>query len=67
MNKEGDTNVNVKGLSDIEEYNSDDLLEEYYREDESSAKEYFQIFKLPKRMRGYKWKMGDILRYKIGN
>lgn len=37
LNEEDYKNANLKVLSDIEEYNTDDLLEEYDSEDESRA------------------------------
>lgn len=48
---------NIRGLSDIEEYDSNELPQEYYSEDEEVVKDDFQTFKLPKRMEDYKWEL----------
>lgn len=41
---------NFRGLSDIDEYNSDELPYEYDSEDYGILKDDFVTFKLPKRM-----------------
>lgn len=48
-----------RGLSDIEEYDSDELPQEYDSEDEKVLKDDFETFKLPKRMEDYRWKLGS--------
>ncbi|KAI5394083.1 hypothetical protein KIW84_060969 [Lathyrus oleraceus] len=48
----------ILGLSDIEEYDSDELPHEYGSEDDGILKDDFVTFKLPKRMEDYKWEVG---------
>lgn len=45
-------------MSNIEEYDSDGLPQEYDNEDEEVLKDDFPSFKLPKRMEDYKGKLG---------
>ena len=42
---------NFRGLSDIEEYDSDELPQEYDSEHEEGLKDDFQTFKLPNEWR----------------
>lgn len=45
---------NFRGLSDIEEYDNDELPQEYDSEYEEVLKDDFPTFKLPKRIEDYK-------------
>lgn len=58
VNEGEDPKENFRGLSDIEEYDSDELSQEYDSEDEEFLKDDFQTFKLSKRMVDYKWVLG---------
>lgn len=50
-------NENFKGLSDIDEYESDEIPNEYDSDDENTRKVDFETFKIPRRMEDYKWKL----------
>lgn len=54
MNEDDEPKETFRGLSDIKEYNSDNLPNEYDIEDGNSSKVDFQTFKLPKIMEDYK-------------
>lgn len=58
VNKDEVSTKNFRGLSDIEEYDNDELPHEYYSEDDEILKDDFQIFKLSKRIEDYKWEVG---------
>ncbi|CAK8539873.1 unnamed protein product [Lathyrus sativus] len=47
-----------RGLSDIEEYDNDELPHDYDSEDDEILKDDFPSFKLPKIMDDYKWELG---------
>ncbi|XP_058733572.1 uncharacterized protein LOC131605205 [Vicia villosa] len=55
---EEEAQLNFKGLSDIEDDNTEDGLEEYYSEDEYVGKALWQTFKMPKSIKDYKWQLG---------
>lgn len=48
---------NLRGLSNIEEYNNDELPHEYDNDDGEIIKDVFVTFKLPKKMEDYKWEV----------
>lgn len=57
MNIEDVPKDNFKGLNDIDEYDSDEIPDEYDSEYENISKVDFQTFKIPRKMEDYKWEV----------
>ncbi|XP_024632832.1 uncharacterized protein [Medicago truncatula] len=69
VNNEGEVGqsnvVEDKGLSDLEEYNSDELVSGSDSDENDAGNPQFPVFKMPNSMKKYEWEVGTLFMTKV--